>query len=44
MARPKRGEAHQQKALYLLGKSGVLPCLLIPPKRTSAKPPRGLAL
>ena len=37
MARPKRGEAHQQKTPYLLGKFDVVPCRLIPPKCTTAK-------
>jgi hypothetical protein len=37
MARPKRGDAQRQKALYLLDNFGVLPQRAIPPKCTTAK-------
>jgi len=37
LARPERGDAQQQKALYLLENFDVLPCRWIPPNCTTAK-------
>ena len=35
MARPKRGGVQQQKALYLLGNCGILPCRVMPSECTT---------